>query len=44
MGLQVKCSNLCILLDFASILIIPGNNLRYSMEEMPLAGRPEPNA
>ena len=43
MGLQVKCSNLCVLLVFASILIIPWNSLGYSMKEMTLAGRPEPN-
>ena len=42
MGLQVKNSNPCVLLVFASILIIPENNPGYSMKEMTLAGRPEP--
>ena len=43
MGLQVKQSNLCVLLVFASILIIPGDNPGYSIKEMALAGRPEPD-
>ena len=41
-GLQVKCSNPCVLLVFASILMNPWNNPGYSMKEMTLAGRPEP--
>ena len=41
MGLQVKYSNLRVLLVLASILHIPGNNPGYSMKEMTLAGRPE---
>ena len=42
MGLQVKNLNPCILLVFASSLIIPEDNPGYSMKEMTLAGRPEP--
>ncbi len=40
--MQVKCSNPCVLLVFASILMDPENNPGYSMKEMALAGRPEP--
>ena len=42
-GLQVKCSNPCILLVFASILINPEKDQGFSMKEIALAGRPEPH-
>ena len=42
-GLQVKCSNPCVLLVFSSVLINPENNPEFPMKEMALAGRPGPH-